>query len=202
MTCNDVGWRVTDSAGSSVAAEWSDRARTMALQPLLGWCGCVYKPGWLWPLRMAERLSKRATREGERKSTEALGHHIRAPRPERFMRSMSVWTRRACFPGACAGPAVRRLGDSAPRWPAGSPAYKLKGGYPHQVRLWLKASDEPVILIDDAKERTKLLVQSAKKNQKNMKVIESYGGNTVEYSTGLTGGYYCYRILAFLQVKM
>ena len=36
--------------------------------------------------------------------------------------------------------------------------YKLKGGYPHQVRLWLKTSDEPVILIDDAKERTKLLV--------------------------------------------
>ena len=35
---------------------------------------------------------------------------------------------------------------------------KLKGGYPHQVRLWLKTSDEPVILIDDAKERTKPLV--------------------------------------------
>ena len=35
---------------------------------------------------------------------------------------------------------------------------KLKGGYPHQVRLWLEASDKPVILIDDATERTKLLV--------------------------------------------
>ena len=99
MTCTDVGGRVTDGAGSSVAAEWSDRARTVALQPLSGWCGCVYKPGWLWPLRMAKRVSKRATRGGERQSTEAPGHCIRAPRPERSVRS--VWTRRACFPGAC-----------------------------------------------------------------------------------------------------
>ena len=99
MTCTDVGGRVTDGAGSSVAAEWSDRARAVALQPLPGWCGCVYKPGWLWPLRMAKRVSKRATRGGERQSTEAPGHRIRAPRPERSVRS--VWTRRACFPGAC-----------------------------------------------------------------------------------------------------
>ena len=27
--------------------------------------GCVYKPGWLWPLRMAKRVSERATRGGE-----------------------------------------------------------------------------------------------------------------------------------------
>ena len=70
-----VGGRVTDGVGSSVAAEWPDRARTVALQPLPGWCGCVYKPGWLamrpprkarpffiikllWPLRMAKRVSK------------------------------------------------------------------------------------------------------------------------------------------------
>ena len=99
MTCTDVGGRVTDGAGSSVAAEWSDRARTVALQPLPGWCGCVYKPGWLWPLRMAKRVSKRATRGGERQSTEAPGHRIRAPRPEQSVQS--VWTRRACFPGAC-----------------------------------------------------------------------------------------------------
>ena len=96
MTCTDVGGRVTDGAGSSVAAEWSDRARAVTLRPLPGWCGCVYKPGWLWPLRMAKRVSKRATRGGERQSTEAPGHHIRAPRPERSVRS--VWTRRACFP--------------------------------------------------------------------------------------------------------
>ena len=74
MTCTDVGGRVTDGAGSSVAVEWSDRARTVTLQPLPGWCGCVYKPGWLWPLRMAKRVSKRATRGGERQSTEAPVH--------------------------------------------------------------------------------------------------------------------------------
>ena len=100
ITFTDVGGRVTDGAGSSIAAEWSDRARTVALQPPLpGWCGCVYKPGWFWPLRMAKRLSKRATRGGERKSREAPGHRIRALRPERSVRS--VWIRRACFPGAC-----------------------------------------------------------------------------------------------------
>ena len=82
MTCTDFGGRVTDGAGSSVADEWSDRARTVALQPLSGWCGCVYKPGWLWPLQMAKRVSKRATRGGERKSTEAPGNCIRAPRRE------------------------------------------------------------------------------------------------------------------------
>ena len=82
MTCTDVGGRVTDGAGSSVAAEWLDRARTVTLRPLPGWCGCVHKPGWLWPLHMARRVSKRATRGGERQSTEAPGHRIRAPRPE------------------------------------------------------------------------------------------------------------------------
>ena len=75
----------------------------------------------IWPpLRMAKRSSKRATRGGERKSTEVPGHRIRAPRPGRSVRP--VWTRRACSFLALAGPAVRRLGDSAPRWPAGSPA--------------------------------------------------------------------------------
>ena len=120
MTCTDVGGRVTDGAGSSVAVEWSDRARTVTLQPLPGWCGCVYKPGWLWPLRMAKRVSERATRGGKRQSTEAPGHRIRAPRPWN-----SPFNR--CEQGglgflALAGPEVRRLGDSAPRWPAGSPA--------------------------------------------------------------------------------
>ena len=50
MTCTDVGGGVTDGEGSSVAAEWSGRTRTVALHPLSGWCGCVYKLGWLWPL--------------------------------------------------------------------------------------------------------------------------------------------------------
>ena len=53
MPCTDVGGRVTDGAGSFVAVEWSDRARTVTLRPLPRWCGCAYKPGWLWPLRMA-----------------------------------------------------------------------------------------------------------------------------------------------------
>ena len=66
MTCTDVGGRVTDGAGSSVAVEWPDRARKVTLRPLPGWCDCVYKPGWLWPLRMEKRASKRATRGGER----------------------------------------------------------------------------------------------------------------------------------------
>ena len=93
MTCTDVEGRVTDGAGSSIAVEWSDRARTEALQPLPDWCGCVYKPGWLWSLRMAKHLSKKAMRGGERQSTEAPGHRIRTPRPERSVRS--VLTRRA-----------------------------------------------------------------------------------------------------------
>ena len=99
ITCTDVGGRVTDGADSSVAGEWSDRARTLALQPLSGWCKWVYKPGWLWSLRLAKRVSKRATRGDERQSTEAPGHCIRAPLPERSVRSL--WIRRACLPGAC-----------------------------------------------------------------------------------------------------
>ena len=95
MTCTDVGGRVTNGAGFSVAAEWSDRARTVALRPLPRWCGCVYKPGCLWPLQMTKHVSKRATRGGEKQSTETPGHRIRAPRPERSVRS--VWTRRTCF---------------------------------------------------------------------------------------------------------
>ena len=71
------------------------------------------------PLRMAKRVSKRATRGGERQSTEAPGYRIRAPRPERPVRS--VWRRRAWFPGVCGAgdSSVRRLGGSAlRRWPA------------------------------------------------------------------------------------
>ena len=128
MTCTDVGGRVTDGAGSSVAVEWSDRARTVTVQPLSRWCGCVYKPGWLWPLRMAKRVSKRATRGGERQSMEAPGNCSRAPRPERSVRS--VWTRRACFPGACGPGGSSLLGDSTPRWPAGSPAHRPSGRGP------------------------------------------------------------------------
>ena len=94
MTCTDVGGRVTDGAGSSVAAEWPDRARAVTLQPLPGWCCCVYKPGWLWPLRMAKRVSGRATRGGERRNTAVSGHRIRGARLERSL--ASAWTGAIC----------------------------------------------------------------------------------------------------------
>ena len=55
--------------------------------------------------RVSERV--RATRGGERQSTEAPGHRIRAPCPEQSVRS--VWTRRACFAG------TYRLGGSSAR---------------------------------------------------------------------------------------
>ena len=128
MTCTDVGGRVTDGAGFSVAAEWSDRARTVALRPLPGWCGRVYKPGWLWPLRMANRrLSKRATRGGERQSTEAPGHRIRAPRPERSVRS--VRTRRTCFLFSWRLRARRFVG-SVTRRRVGPPAHRPLSAIP------------------------------------------------------------------------
>ena len=131
MTCTDVGGRATDGAGSSVAAEWSDRARTVALQPLSGWCECVYKPGWLWPLRMAKRVSRERERRDEAKKGRARRHHHRPP-GHRTLHSRTAHCARndTCDRRgqgglvflALVGPAVRLLGDSAPRWPAGSPA--------------------------------------------------------------------------------
>ena len=119
MTCTDVGGRVTDGAGSSVAAEWSDRARMVTLQPLPGWCGCVYKPGWLWPLQMAKRVSRVRREEAKgrarRHRDTSFGHRTRDdPCGECGQDGLVLL--------ALAGPAVRRLGGSAPRWPAGSPA--------------------------------------------------------------------------------
>ena len=87
MTCTDVGGRATDGAGakgtffymieedslagSSVAIEWSDHARTVTLQPLPGWCGCVYKPaGRFWPLRMAKRVGVSRERREEAKEVD------------------------------------------------------------------------------------------------------------------------------------
>ena len=68
---------------------------------------------------MAKRLSKRATRGGERQSTEAreiaFAHRARNGPCDRCGQGGLVFL-------ALAGPAVCRLGDSAPRWPAGSPA--------------------------------------------------------------------------------
>ena len=87
-----------------MAVEWSDRARTVALRPLPGWCDCVYKPGWLWPLRMGKRLSKRATRGGERQSTGhrdiAFAHRARNDPCDRYGQGGLVFL-------AFVGPAVR-----------------------------------------------------------------------------------------------
>ena len=119
MTCTDVGGRVTDGAGSSVAVEWTDRARTVALRPLPGWCGCVYKPGWLWlwPLRMAKRVSRERREEAKgtarRHRDIAFAHHARNDPCDEHVQDGLVFL-------ALAGPAVCRLGDSAPRWPADS----------------------------------------------------------------------------------
>ena len=79
-------------------------------------CGCVDKPGWLLPLRMAKRVSERAPRGGERRNAAVSGRRIRGGRLE--LPSRSVWTRRVHFL-ALAGSAARRLGDAAARRPAG-----------------------------------------------------------------------------------
>ena len=54
--------------------------------------------------------------------------------------------------------------------------YKQRPGYLRQVKLWLITSDEPIMRIDDAKERTNLLVKIAFFFKKNMKATESYDG--------------------------
>ena len=76
---------------------------------------------------MGKRVSARATRGGEGRNTAVSGHRIHVVRLGKPLGP--VRTRQACFPGACgpAGRAVRRLGDSAPRWPAGSLAQWGRG---------------------------------------------------------------------------
>ena len=130
MTCTDVEGRVTDGAVSSVAVKCSDRAKTVTRQPLSGWCGCVYKPGWLWPLRMAKRASQRATRGGERQRARrhgviAFAHRTRNGPCDQCGQGGLVFL-------ALAGPAVLRFGDSAPRWPAGSLAQWWQ-----RPRMWI-----------------------------------------------------------------
>ena len=127
MICTDVGGRVADGAGSSVAAEWSNRARTVALQPPPGWCGCVCKPGWLWPLRMAKRASKKATRGGERRKAEHGGsgtsHSRTAPGKIRAISAVKAglvsWHLRA-----------RRFVGSVTRRRGGPPAHQPSGRGP------------------------------------------------------------------------
>ena len=97
LACGHIRGRVTDGADSSAVTGWSDRAKVMALQLLPAGCGCVDKPGWVWPLRMAKRVSERATRGGEGRNTAVSGHRIRGGHLERF--SGSVWARWARLPG-------------------------------------------------------------------------------------------------------
>ena len=131
MTCTNVGGRVTDGAGSSVAVEWSDRARTVTLQPLSGWCGCVLRPGWLWLLRMAMCAStivrerrKEAKGRARRHRDIAFAHRARNDPCDQCEQGGLIFL-------ALVGPAVRLLGDSAPRWPAGSPAHWQR------PRMWI-----------------------------------------------------------------
>ena len=116
MTCTDVGGRVTVGAGSSMAVEWSDRARAVALQPPSGWCGCVYTNlGGFghceWPsVRVRERREE-AKGRARRHRDIAFAHRARNDPCDQCGQGRLVLL-------ALVGPAVRLLGDSAPRWPA------------------------------------------------------------------------------------
>ena len=55
MACGDVRGRVTDGAGSSVAVEWPDPERPVAIRSQSGGCACALETGWLSPLQMAKR---------------------------------------------------------------------------------------------------------------------------------------------------
>ena len=71
--------RVTDCAGSSVAAEWPDPERPVAIRSQSGGCACVHETGWLSPLQMAKRAQsgrREETRGDERRNTAAHGHGI------------------------------------------------------------------------------------------------------------------------------
>ena len=76
MACSDVGGRVTDGACSSLAAEWPDPERAVAIRSQSDGCACVHETGWLWPLRMAKRVHEWATSGAERRNTAAYGHAI------------------------------------------------------------------------------------------------------------------------------
>ena len=77
MACGDVGGgRVTDGACSSLAVEWPDPERAMAIRSQSDGCACVHETGWLWPLRIAKRMHEWATSGAERRNTAAYGHAI------------------------------------------------------------------------------------------------------------------------------
>ena len=109
------GWRGLARSGRVVGPREGDGssvdARLVALASInLG-------VGWLLPLQMGKRVSERATRGGEGRSAAVSGHRIHAVRLGKP--SEPVRTRRLRSLGALACSAARRLGESAPRWPAG-----------------------------------------------------------------------------------
>ena len=123
MACTDVGGRVTDGAGSSVAAEWSDRARTVTLSPLaiglvrlrvLTWVALATANGQAFECERREEEKGRA--RGYRGIT--FAHRARNDLCDQCGQGGLVFL-------ALVGPAVRLLGDLAPRWPAGSPAQSV-----------------------------------------------------------------------------
>ena len=77
MACGDVGGRVTDCECSSLAAEWPDPERAVAIRSQSdGCCACIHETGWLWPLRMAKCIHAWATSGAKRRNTAAYGHVI------------------------------------------------------------------------------------------------------------------------------
>ena len=111
MVCSDVGGRVTDCAGSSVAVEWPDPegedgapipVRRLRLN-LRNWV-------WLWPLQMAKRVQSGRPEEIKGGTQRRMAMAFRWVRLERPL--CSAWTRRVRFPGvrALCGSSARRLG--------------------------------------------------------------------------------------------
>ena len=76
IACSDVGGRVSDGACSSLAVEWPDPEREVAIRSQSDGCACVHETGWLWPLRMAKRVHEWATSGAETRNTAAYGHAI------------------------------------------------------------------------------------------------------------------------------
>ena len=112
------GWRGLARSGRVVRPREGDGslidARLVALASINLGGSC------LLPLQMGKRVSERATRGGEGRITAVSGHRIHVVRLGKPSEPV-----RQCGQGgflllALACSAARRLGESAPRWPAGS----------------------------------------------------------------------------------
>ena len=68
--------RMAGGACSSLAVEWPDPERAVAIRSQSDGCACVHETGWLWPLRIAKRMHEWATSGAERRNTAAYGHAI------------------------------------------------------------------------------------------------------------------------------